>query len=51
MGALAIGLGLLLVIALARSDDTPKGPKVTHRVCKTFQTYLEFTLLFLFQRV
>lgn len=33
MGALATGLGLLLVIALARSDESPKGPKVTHKVC------------------
>ncbi|CAB3234987.1 unnamed protein product [Arctia plantaginis] len=35
MGAFAVGLGLLLLIATARSDEAPKGPKVTHKV--TFQ--------------
>ncbi|XP_028169886.1 peptidyl-prolyl cis-trans isomerase B [Ostrinia nubilalis] len=32
MGTLAAALGLLLIIASARSDDSPKGPKVTHKV-------------------
>lgn len=32
MGALAITIGLLLFIASVSSDDTPKGPKVTHKV-------------------
>ncbi|CAB3231628.1 unnamed protein product [Arctia plantaginis] len=35
MGAFAVGLGLLLLIATARTDEAPKGPKVTHKV--TFQ--------------
>lgn len=32
MGAFAAALGFLLLIAAARSDDAPKGPKVTHKV-------------------
>lgn len=32
MGALAAALGILLVIAAARSEEAPKGPKVTHKV-------------------
>ncbi|KAJ0174124.1 hypothetical protein K1T71_010270 [Dendrolimus kikuchii] len=32
MGSLALAFGLILFIATARSDDAPKGPKVTHKV-------------------
>ncbi|XP_030036795.2 peptidyl-prolyl cis-trans isomerase 5 [Manduca sexta] len=32
MGAFATGLGILLFIAAAHSDEAPKGPKVTHKV-------------------
>lgn len=32
MGAFSTALGILLFIAVARSDDNPKGPKVTHKV-------------------
>lgn len=32
MGFLAITFGILLIITTARSDDAPKGPKVTHKV-------------------
>lgn len=32
MGTLATILGFLLIITSARSDDSPKGPKVTHKV-------------------
>lgn len=32
MGAFATGLGILLFIATAHSDEAPKGPKVTHKV-------------------
>lgn len=35
MGALTTALGLLLLtFATARSDESPKGPKVTHKVRK-----------------
>lgn len=33
MGSLALAFGLILLIATVRSDDAPKGPKVTHKVC------------------
>lgn len=32
MGALVMTLGLLLFLGVARSDEAPKGPKVTHKV-------------------
>lgn len=32
MSAFAAALGFLLLIAAARSEDAPKGPKVTHKV-------------------
>lgn len=32
MGAFAVGFGLILLIATARTDEAPKGPKVTHKV-------------------
>ncbi|KAI5643042.1 cyclophilin type peptidyl-prolyl cis-trans isomerase/CLD domain-containing protein [Phthorimaea operculella] len=32
MGALATGLGLLVLFATAYSEEAPKGPKVTHKV-------------------
>ncbi|KAJ2948484.1 hypothetical protein O0L34_g7732 [Tuta absoluta] len=38
MGALATGLGLLVLLATAFSEETPKGPKVTHKV--TFEMSL-----------
>ncbi|XP_063367103.1 peptidyl-prolyl cis-trans isomerase 6 [Cydia amplana] len=35
MGTFATALGLFLFIVVARSDDAPKGPKVTHKVTFT----------------
>lgn len=32
MSAFAAALGFLLIIAAARTEDAPKGPKVTHKV-------------------
>lgn len=32
MGTLTMALGILLFIASAKSDEIPKGPKVTHKV-------------------
>lgn len=32
MGTFATALGLLLFIVAVRSDEAPKGPKVTHKV-------------------
>lgn len=32
MGAFAAALGFILLVAAARSEEAPKGPKVTHKV-------------------
>ncbi|XP_063385772.1 peptidyl-prolyl cis-trans isomerase 6 [Cydia fagiglandana] len=37
MGTFATVLGLFLFIVVARSDDAPKGPKVTHKVTFTMK--------------
>ncbi|XP_047996929.1 peptidyl-prolyl cis-trans isomerase 6 [Leguminivora glycinivorella] len=37
MGSFATVLGLFLFIVVARSDDAPKGPKVTHKVTFTMK--------------